>query len=173
MYEHVENEDNASTNYQRMFNSLKECFDIMLKQSCYSEGLKKEIKVLRDKKLTQYGSYVEITNAFQYAYENRCHVIENIKKQNVQKIAVYGYGYFGQCLVKFLEDSDIRVRYVIDRDKDKYEKSVVPIFTLEESLPKCDLIVVTPMLDYEKIKNAIKEKVPTETKIKSILEILN
>ena len=75
--------------------------------------------------------------------------------------------------MKFLEDSDIRVRYVIDRDKDKYEKSVVPIFTLEESLPKCDLIVVTPMLDYEKIKNAIKEKVPTETKIKSILEILN
>ena len=77
-------------------------------------------------------------------------IAEQLKKLGYQDIAVYGYGYLGQLLMKCLRESEVNVKYLIDKNKDVKDwglKTYLP----NEKFPQADLIIVTSDFYFEEI----------------------
>lgn len=81
---------------------------------------------------------------------------EYFRTHRINKIALYGYGVLGARLYEFLKKSDI-VEYIIDRNAEEIEIGVKAI-NPDGIIPPVDMIVVTPITDYEMIYNGLKEK---------------
>lgn len=83
-------------------------------------------------------------------------------------IAVYGMGYLGERLLKGLDGTNIRVKYLIDRQyRSVYGE--VPVVSMEDVLEPVDVIVVTPVYDFYTIKRQLKLR--TDDKIISMEDI--
>ena len=74
-------------------------------------------------------------------------------------VAVYGMKELGERLVDELKDTEIEVKYVIDRDKDSVVTDL-PKYTPDEALPEVDVMVVTAVYYYSDIAEEMEEKVP-------------
>lgn len=100
--------------------------------------------------------------------ENGRHLSEYLIQYDIKNIAVYGYGALGKHLVTELDNSEILIKYIIDRDVRlnhlKYE-----IKLPDGELPEVDAIIVTPVDDFESIYFDLKKRV--EYKIISLLEL--
>lgn len=76
-------------------------------------------------------------------------------KREWLSVAVYGAGDVGKCLLSELSDSDIEVRYVIDRRQIKLD---LPVYSPEDKLPTVDCIIVTAVMDYGEVSRSLKDK---------------
>ncbi len=75
-----------------------------------------------------------------------------------KKIAVYGTGYLGLHLITQLSD-EIETVYTIDKGVVRYNGKNYPISESKEIVSEADVIVVTPVTDYEQIKKMIKSSI--------------
>lgn len=77
-----------------------------------------------------------------------------ISKNNIQTVAIYGMGKIGKHLKYELEKAGIEIAYVIDEGENIiYSKETR--YNLRDALPLVDLVIVTPMEEFEEIKNKI------------------
>lgn len=78
----------------------------------------------------------------------------------ISHAAVYGMGALGERLVDELKDTPIQLSYAIDRmAKDKMIEGLT-VFGLDEfNYPRTQLLVVTPVHDYWKIVELLKDKI--------------
>jgi len=98
------------------------------------------------------------------------HIKDYFTEQGIETVAVYGLGELGKCLLLELEQSDIKIAYLIDKNQNrKIEKYA--FFSSEEYLPEVQAIVVTPSYDFTEISENLKKH--TKTEILSIEDILN
>jgi hypothetical protein len=94
-----------------------------------------------------------------------------LKNNNIQTVAIYGMAYLGTCLERELDRAGIDVLYVMDRNTSICSDR--PILSLNDELPKVDLIIVTPIIDFEKIKLALLKKIDTSiVSMKDIVLVL-
>lgn len=82
---------------------------------------------------------------------------EYFKKRKIECIAIYGMSYIGERLYNELKNSDIQVKYAIDRNLDGIYAEI-DIFSPEEELATVDAVVVTAVFYYDEIKAMLKEK---------------
>lgn len=84
-------------------------------------------------------------------------IIKYFEKNNYRNIAIYGKGSIGEAVAKEMFNSNISVKYFIDRKagKDMGGSVVSPDSELEE----VDVIVVTPIMSYGEIKQQLVKKV--------------
>ncbi len=80
-------------------------------------------------------------------------------KNNYRKIAIYGYGYLGKQLTKELEDSDVIIAYIIDRNS-SINAGKYSVYPLSNNLPEVDSIIVTPAGQYGAIRNELHKYMP-------------
>lgn len=71
-----------------------------------------------------------------------------------KKIAIYGMSYLGERLLDELKDSEIEVKYAIDKNADNIYADV-DIKNLEDDLPEVDAIVVTAVYYYQEIEEEL------------------
>lgn len=77
-----------------------------------------------------------------------------IRKNNIQTVAIYGMGKIGKHLKYELEKAGIKIAYVIDEGENIiYSKETR--YNLRDALPLVDLVIVTPMEEFEEIRNKI------------------
>lgn len=89
-------------------------------------------------------------------------------ERQYRKVAVYGMGYLGDRLLEELADSEVDVMYGIDRKR--VSGKAVPIYSMEDSLPEADAIIVAvPHLFFE-IKYDLQRK--TDIPVVSLEEVL-
>lgn len=88
----------------------------------------------------------------------------------IQTIAIYGGGEVAQRLMEELEDSRIKISYIIDRNL-KRVRCKFPVLGVNDDWPKVDAIVVTPVYAFGKIYMQLSERV--NCKIISVDEIVN
>lgn len=71
-------------------------------------------------------------------------------------IAVYGLGKLGSFIMKNLKETDVEVKYIMDQN-DKLSFSGTKRIKVQEleSVENLDMILVTPMSDYEEIEAEI------------------
>lgn len=73
-------------------------------------------------------------------------------------IAVYGLSYLGERLLAALRETDIEVRYCIDRRADKMS-GMGMVKTIGDDLPEVDAIIVTAVYYFEEIEEELSEKI--------------
>lgn len=74
------------------------------------------------------------------------------------KIAIYGMSYAGERLVEELKDSNIEVKYGIDKNADSIY-SDVDMVTMDDYLEEVDVIVVTAITYFDEIEEKLSSKV--------------
>ncbi len=76
------------------------------------------------------------------------------RNRNVNKVAIYGVGYLGDMLITDLENTDVQISYIIDRNAGKkfydYE-----CYYPSDRLPETDAVVVTPIRFFDGIKTEL------------------
>jgi hypothetical protein len=82
-----------------------------------------------------------------------------IKKQNINKVAVYGMGMLGKNLVGVLNKKNVEVAYGIDKGEVAYGTLVIK--KPEDVSDDVDMIIVTPETYYDEIYGVLSSKVST------------
>lgn len=80
-----------------------------------------------------------------------------IRDNEFEEIAIYGVGRFGRNLCNELECNNIKLAYLIDKNKNVSYRDY-PVYTLQDELPKADVIIVTPVILFDEIADMLEEK---------------
>lgn len=93
------------------------------------------------------------------------------EKNKISNIVIYGMGYMGQWLCEELINRNINVIAAIDRNIVQYKKLKI-IKIEEEKIPECDYIIVTPVVEMEKIKEDL-DRIAPNIKAITIKELID
>ena len=85
-------------------------------------------------------------------------IIEYFHKNNIENIAIYGMSYIGERLFDELKDSDIKVKYAIDKNADNIYADIDVVLP-SEKMPVVDAIIVTPVYYFYEIYEMLSSKV--------------
>lgn len=104
---------------------------------------------------------------------NRGGSLENyLEKQGIHTVAVYGVGYIGRLVYEELLQTSVRIEYMIDQNiSENYIDEHISIIQSGNKLPKVDMVIVTPVLMVEDIRQMLQKRV--ESRIVSIEEIID
>lgn len=75
---------------------------------------------------------------------------------NYHEIAIYGMGHLGECLLNELRNSNIKVKYAIDKNANNI-LSEIDIKKSGDYLPAVDAVIVTPVYYYADIKKELEK----------------
>lgn len=124
-------------------------------------------EIMHGLKVRDYNIYKKDINLRTLAWwivaENSGHrLIEFIKDNNINSVAIYGYTELGRVLRRYLIDNGICVKYAIDQRA--YELSAdIDILKLDEDLTEVDAVIITSITDekstIERITNRMNTKV--------------
>lgn len=78
-------------------------------------------------------------------------------KKGYKKIAIYGMSYAGECLVNELENSEITIKYGIDKNADSIYTDI-EVVNPEDNLEEVDAVVVTPIFFMSEIEEMLSKK---------------
>ena len=96
---------------------------------------------------------------------------QTLYEQGIQKVAIYGYGKLGELLYKKLQKIGVEISYIADVNKllGLDPEITVPTFTPDQmgEAPEADIIIITPVNDYDAIVKRIRDK-GVETKCISL-----
>lgn len=83
---------------------------------------------------------------------------EILIEDKIKTVAIYGFSKMGKLLYHELENSDILVKYAIDKRDLICELQPIVVYKPCEELPNVDAIIVTPVIDYIEIKTFLESK---------------
>lgn len=124
--------------------------------------------------LEKYFRWYALLNAWIYVKNNKTISFENFfVDRGCNHIAIYGCGELGCRLFKELKNTSVRVLYMIDRNavNIRYKCEIISITDFINREERADAVVVTPIHDYEEIKQDLMAKISTE--IFSLEEVIN
>jgi hypothetical protein len=90
-------------------------------------------------------------------------------KNNLHTVAIYGMKELGEALLEELKNTDVEVKYAIDRDADNLYVEV-DTYRPDEELGAVDVIVVTAVHYFDAIEESLKNKV--DAKIVSLEDVV-
>lgn len=155
LYTHVENGKNSSYNWKSMMASVQEMIAYVMQQKKISNVEKEQLKNVVNRSIYKWNRYACLEEKWKKLDEEGKSIDEFFKSKDVQEIAVYGYGVIGKKLVKELQNNNIKIKYIIDQDK-TCQNSQMLVFTPNDIFPSVDILIVTPLFDYEKIKSSMQ-----------------
>lgn len=82
---------------------------------------------------------------------------EYFGRNNYKNIAIYGMSYAGETLMDELKDSEICVKYGIDRRAGRICEEI-DIVTMDDDLPEVDAVVVTAITFFDEIEEELGNK---------------
>lgn len=91
------------------------------------------------------------------------------RKNGFNSVAIYGMKELGEALLEELTNSEITVKYGIDRDADNVYVGV-DVYKPDERLEDVDVVVVTAVHYFDEIENDLKNKI--KAKIVSIEDVV-
>lgn len=109
---------------------------------------------MKNKMLKYYATF----NSWLELKQNNKNLSDYFEKMGYKTIAIYGMKEVGERLYCELRDSDIDVKYAIDQNADSIF-SDLNVYSLDDSLPEVDAIIVTPVYYYNSILSKLADKV--------------
>ncbi len=85
-------------------------------------------------------------------------ILDYFRENNYKYIGIYGLGCLANRLCEEMRNTEIKIKYIIDRNSDIL-LSDFKIVTIEEQLENVDVIVITVAEKYDKIKEQLQNKV--------------
>lgn len=124
----------------------------------------KEHAFQRDK----FKEYYLLFDQWMYLLENGNGLLSYFKKHNYWNGAIYGFGSLGRHVINQLTGK-VDIRYIIDQKID-VSNFYLPFYKMTDDLPETDVIIVTVINEYEKIKSCLRKKF--KGKIISLVEVV-
>ena len=121
----------------------------------------------KDRYIRRYKQYFKLMCKWEGVSNNELEAF--FLSHSINTIGIYGKGEIGNILAKKLSNTKISVLFFVEKRK-VYESAGIPTYSIEESLPIVDAIIVTPFTEFEKIKVELEKKV--DYKIISVEEAL-
>lgn len=111
-------------------------------------------------KVLKFKSYYTLLNEWLKLKQENVSLETYFKSHHYSSIVIYGWGEIGKRFVKEIEHSDsIKVQYVMDQNSDMFSLSNDIILNpLDRSNDNLDAIIVTPIFEYEQIKNQLEKE---------------
>lgn len=129
---------------------------------------KKEVidwKKMSDKHLT----LMHLMNQWLKIKQEGKKVEDYFHNNKIGTIAIYGMSYAGERLYEELKNTDIKIRYAIDRNCEGIYMDI-DILSPDEEFPEVDAIVVTPVSFFHEIKDMLRKKI--DCRIISLEEVV-
>lgn len=106
----------------------------------------------------KFKGYYRVTSRWILLKQEKISLADYFKSNNIHTIAIYGMGELGTLLVNELKESDIIIKYAIDRSVNN-NWGEFPIIKQENLLDSeaVDCIVVTPIFDFISIKKQLSK----------------
>ena len=82
-----------------------------------------------------------------------------LKKCGYHTVAIYGMKELGEELLYELKDSEVEVKYAIDRNADELCSDACHVYRPEEELEPVDAVIVTAVHWYDDIERDMKKRV--------------
>lgn len=96
--------------------------------------------------------------------------VSYLKQFQCNVVAIYGMGMLGRHLLYELEQTEIKVAYIIDRQLD-LNYAQIKVKNIDDILEMVDAVIVTALVDFDDIYETLKEKLCCP--IFSIAELVN
>ena len=114
------------------------------------------IETLKDTNV-KFNEFYDILLQWIRVYQNGHTLTDYFLKHNYKTVAIYGMKELGKALLAELNNSEIEVKYCIDKDA---ANIYVPIdvFTPDEELEKVDVIVIAAVHYYTEIEPIMRDK---------------
>lgn len=90
-------------------------------------------------------------------HQNGRTLADYFRRYGYKTVAVYGLMELGKALIEELKDTEIEVKYGIDKNVDKMHMQT-DVFKPDENLPEVDVIVVTAVHYYADIEMELRDK---------------
>lgn len=119
------------------------------------------------KRCNKFELYMNCLDRWMGLLENGISLDKWILSNGYKTIGVYGYGIMGRHLIDQLSKSEVKVAFVIDQQKGKFYLDV-PVIGKDDTIPECDVIIVSAFYFFDEIKNRLS----TDVKIISLHTIL-
>lgn len=103
-------------------------------------------------------SYYQLFNQWLMVRQEGKTLAEYFERNHYKTVAIYGMKEFGERLLDELKDSDITVKYIIDKNADAIYADV-DVITPDDEMPSVDVIVVTATYYFDEIEDMMCEKV--------------
>ena len=129
------------------------------------DSIDKSIVIIDEKKekktLEKYANYYFLLDFWLKSMEQGKKISSFFENRKYKSISIYGMASLGEHLKKQLEE-DILVLYSIDRNVITYNGKDYGLQEDIEKLPRPDVIVVTPVMEYKEIKENLEKVVDTD-----------
>lgn len=135
---------------------------------CMNMLMKKRINTIKNMSDKFYALF-RLQNQWVKVKQENKSIVSYLHDNAIKSVAIYGMSFVGERLLKELENSDIEVKYAIDKNADRIYTDI-EVVTPEEKLDEVDAIIVTPVFFYNEIAENLSGKVDSE--IISIEDIL-
>lgn len=174
LYEHIVNGENASADTIKMIDSIRETVQILKCQKLFTS---EQILTLESNSAFDLKEYIKSLERYKkmyYFYEQWMGLVNHekrlsvqLKKKNYMNVAIYGLGAIGRQFIQDLKNTEICIKYGIDRDA-KYFKMDgidvgITICTMEEiaEQERVDAIIVTILGQECLVMRELKKRVKT------------
>jgi len=114
-----------------------------------------EIRHVSEQK-DKFEHYLNILDAWMELREKGIGLETWFLERGYREIGLYGYGTLGKHFVRELRGSEVRIRYIADRDRKKIPVEY-PAYLPGEKLPEADVTVVSATFYYDSICRRLKE----------------
>ncbi len=96
-------------------------------------------------------------------------VADYLRSEGIKTVAIYGMSFMGQRLHEELRNTDIEVKYGIDKNWNNIYADI-DIVTPEDDLEEVDAIIVTAFYFFDEIEDSLLEK--TDSRILSLEDLV-
>lgn len=163
LYEHVVHGENASDNILSMMQSKQEVVSVIQKQNLF-EG--NDLNQLLEALFTGCTNHIwelsilrnkfNLLDNWMKQKESDAKLAEYLLQSGVKTCGIYGCGLFGEHLYEELKKT-IYVKFFIDKNALGINKNI-PVYTIEDSLPETDMILISLLYEADQAEERIKEK---------------
>lgn len=124
----------------------------------------------KEKEKGKMECYFDILDRWMLMEESGHYIHEYFMDKHWKHIAIYGKGKLGMHLYKKLKSTQVQVDYFIDKNTGDCEDGIRVIHP-NDTMPNVDMVVVTPVKEYKKIKELLqKNKITNLISLDSILK---
>jgi len=146
--------------------SREECYDNSISENL--EFMQKECNTLLRKNMRN-DKICKCLDRWMQLRENNIHVSQYLIKKNIHTVAIYGIGVLGKHLLYEFKNSQIDVKYLIDKNTQKRVNGYNLVAPCEE-LGKVDAIIITVVNEFDSIYEDLKNRIDAE--LMSIEELI-
>ena len=112
----------------------------------------------KNEKVDKFKGYYNMLNQWLCLKQEGKNLKEYFDNNGYKTVAIYGMGEMGNRLYDELKDTDIEVKFAIDKNAAS-TYSELTVFELEDELPTADVMVVTATFAFDEIEDELSDKV--------------